>query len=497
MRRRGPVSGVPLAVGGLLLGACTSLSSGSDILYGDAGRDATLDAGSHAALDAASDAPLDAGSDATLDAASGGPVGTADASPDGGDGGGNVPIAIASGGSSTCVLLGNGNVYCWGSNENGQVGNGEAPGNDVAQPALVATDTEGKPFGEVAQIGVGAAQACALKRNGEVYCWGSGDFGALGDDVTQHDVPSPQRVTGVSGYTALGGGGAASATCALDGASRVYCWGSNFKSRLGHDAGTNGDVPNWEFPAEEDNPNPVAVQSLGPATALTLGAYFSCAIDDAGVACWGEDQDRDPGVGAGELGDLGDAGDNSAIPVRVPTPPGMKHLGAGQSFVCAWGDGTGATCWGSNVYGELATGGFASPLPPTPLALGDASVVEMKGTYAALLALTSDQTVWASGYNGDGELANGTVGQGQACGTDDGIVGGGQSCLAWPSQARDLTGGSTLRATHIAAGFLHACAIGVDQAVYCWGDNAHGELGIGATGEARGLPVKVVGLPIP
>jgi alpha-tubulin suppressor-like RCC1 family protein len=430
--------------------------------------------------------PGDAGTDGT-DA-------SADAADEASSEGGNAPIQIsATGSNTTCVLLANGRVYCWGSNGNGQVGNGDMSGANVEHAVLVDRDTTGATFDHVVQIGLGAGHACARKENRDVYCWGAGFAGQLGDSVTDHNVFVPQRVATASGYKSISIGSFVS--CGIDGNDQVRCWGSNYMDGLGHPAGTDSDV--LASVQGYANAAPLLVKGLGTAGTLALGGYFGCAIDSQGVACWGEDADPNNTTGSGELGDLGEAGVSSAVAVRLSIP-NAAHLTAGHSFACAWPDlpdaggpaDASASCWGNNEWGEFGLGNMTSPLAPTPIP-GVPAIAEMGGSWGTLFVLATDHSVWTSGYNGYGELASGVVNNESICPIDQLA-----NCRPQMAQALDPTKSSTLKARHLAVGYHHACVIGMDDAVYCWGANDSGQLGIGVSSMvSQPAPLKVTGLP--
>jgi alpha-tubulin suppressor-like RCC1 family protein len=308
-------------------------------------------------------------------------------------------------------------------------------------------------------LSAGASTTCALLASGDLYCWGRNELGEVGsDDDAGDNIPHAVRIgTDSDGHplepirqVGLG----ADHACALARTGSVYCWGS----------GSYGMLGDWV--KDHVVYAPKKVTSISGYTAISVNGFSNCGIDGSSHAlCW-------------------------AAPIHVAVPPSDAHLSAGHAFACAWGSSVGATCWGNNVYGELGQGNYTTPLGPSSFAPGSLPIVDMAGGFSGtLLAITSDQSVWASGGNGYGELASGTVGQGQAC------ADGTYQCVSIPQQALDPTGAKPLKGRAVAVGSAHACVIGVDDAVYCWGDNQYGQLGSGVTGVPRGLPVKVVGLP--
>ena len=182
--------------------------------------------------------------------------------------------AIAAGGQNTCALTLAGEAWCWGRNNNGQLGREDA---DRAAPA----PTPG--FAGAAQLAIGGNHICARFDDGHVACAGMDDRGQLGNGPeTATEVHAPVAVLGITDAVEL---------VALDWSScvrrrggEVVCWGRGDRGELG--SGTT------DRPTPGD---PVPLPSA--AVALTGGEHHACAITaDGCVSCWGADT-------AGQLGD--------------------------------------------------------------------------------------------------------------------------------------------------------------------------------------------------
>jgi len=143
--------------------------------------------------------------------------------------------AIAAGNNHTCALKSTGAVVCWGSNENGELGDGTELGRRPV-PTPVATLGSG-----VSAIAAGGFHTCALKSTGSVVCWGRNLFGELGDGSTVlRRVPAPVAGLG-SGVSAITAG--LLHTCALKSTGGVVCWGYNKDGQLGDGTTTDRLVP--------------------------------------------------------------------------------------------------------------------------------------------------------------------------------------------------------------------------------------------------------------
>src|SRR3954451_15642540 len=73
--------------------------------------------------------------------------------------------SVAGGGVQACGVRENGKLYCWGNDESYQVGNGDAT-DDVPAPGRVGA------FEDWATVAAGESHTCGVRKNGKLYCWG-------------------------------------------------------------------------------------------------------------------------------------------------------------------------------------------------------------------------------------------------------------------------------------------------------------------------------------
>lgn len=186
--------------------------------------------------------------------------------------------AIDSGYFHACALTTAGEVFCWGNNSSGQIGNG-AFSTEVATPAKALLPEA------VVQITAGGTTTCARTAAGKVYCWGDNASGQLGtfDNPTDHNTPvAPQSLEiAIAGVDTN-----SSTTCAWTITGQAYCWGSNLSGQLGGGLGTGG-------------PSKVSVLNLpSPVRAVSVGSFHVCAILlDSRAVCWGSNQGNALGDG--------------------------------------------------------------------------------------------------------------------------------------------------------------------------------------------------------
>jgi alpha-tubulin suppressor-like RCC1 family protein len=343
-----------------------------------------------------------------------------------------VPQWISSGGRlavgdrHVCVLAADrGRVWCWGWNDNGQLGDGTW--TDRLGPTVVPN------LNDVVQIGAGARTTCALVGTGDVLCWGFNGQGQVGNPSAGYDTYSPTPVVVVSNATAITLGD--SHGCALLGDGTARCWGANTRGQLG-----DGTVVN--------RPTAVPVGGLSNVVALSAGGAHTCAlIDDGTLRCWGSNT-------SGQLGD--------GTVISRPNPgavSGITHataVSAGYGFTCARLDDGTLRCWGANGDGQLGDDStVSSSYPVVPSGLSNA-IGLTAGAYHTC-ALLDDGTVRCWGWNDSGQIGTDAVG--------------------WSSHPYPVTGLDA--ALEVAAGAWTTCALRANGSVWCWGNNDHGELGNG------------------
>lgn len=274
---------------------------------------------------------------------------------------GNSPSIVASNLGNCAAVDSLGQVWTWGANWDGQLGDGTT--TPRYSPGLVKKDASNDSLKDVVSIAVGSAHMVALKSDGTVWAWGWGYRGTLGDgDLTDHSSPYPQQVR-ISATQFLTN--VAHVVCgnnfalALTRDGRVYGWGQNAACQLGLGVDTCYN-PN--------NPNPEHIDHKGYATfiiepidRIAAGAYHSLAHSpsDGRVYAWGNN-------GYGQCG-FGVFNGNQPYPLPMAEPnSGFKDIAAGPycSFLTRGIEET-VYAAGDNAFGQLATGDYQQKNIPT------------------------------------------------------------------------------------------------------------------------------------
>lgn len=351
-------------------------------------------------------------------------------------------------------------AYCWGRGEVGQLGNGEVGDQDV--PIRVSGNFLWQDVAGAVEFGCGAATTNVA------YCWGSDLRHRLGNDTVNNvcggtpcRAEPARRVIGGYNFTRVAAG--EQHGCGLTPGGTMACWGSNASSQLGNDTLFIPAQCGEALSAVECMETPVPVRSPETFTALTAGAFHTCALNTAGAAfCWGSG-------GSGRLGQ--GSGSSSEAPVAVTGGHAFAAISAGVAHTCAVTTGGTAYCWGAGGSGQIGDGATANRTAPTAVSTGlSFTAIAAGGSHSCGVA--TDGTAWCWGDGRSGQLGTGGVPGPQTT----------------PVQ---VAGGLTFAT--IAAGEDHTCGRTTGGVVYCWGDNSRGQLGAGRPDAALPSPTRVLG----
>ena len=346
---------------------------------------------------------------------------------------------IAAGDNHSIAVKSNGTVWTWGSDSYGQLGDGGV--SDSPTPKQV--NNSDMLVGVVVNAVGGGNHTVALKDDGTVWTWGNNTYGQLGNGgYTRKTV---NQVSGLTGVIAIAAGN--SHTLALKSDGTVWAWGDNGSGQLGN--GSN-----------RQRQTPVKVTRLSDVIAIAAGDKHSAALKlDGTVWTFGDNRN-------GQLGNMSTLA--QPVPVQVYGLNGVTAITAGSGFTVALkGDGT-VWAWGINGNCQLGDGATINRIAPVQVnGLAGVTAIAAGPDSSHALALKSDRTVWAWGYNNYNQLGDGT---GTATSRSIPVL---------------VKGFADVMA--IAAGQSHSLALRGDGTVWAWGDNGYGQMGTG-TNERRIIP---------
>jgi alpha-tubulin suppressor-like RCC1 family protein len=347
---------------------------------------------------------------------------------------------ISAGANHVCAIANNHHAYCWGDNDDAEIGTGAASFVEPVPRRVLGTTT-------FTAVAAGGASTCAVDIAGAAWCWGRAVNGRLGRDGAPGDPAVPSLVVTGLHFVTVSVGGAH--VCGLATSAQIACWGAGAAGQIG-DGGMG------------DRTTPAVVSADFFWTAVAAGASHTCAlVVDTTAWCWGANA-------AGQLGDSTTTDQGFPTPVRGAVRFGT--ITAGGDFTCALTASGAAFCWGGNASGETGSG-LPDTIVSTPAAVAGGLVfrtITAGGRHACGVAADSLAYCW--GANGNGQLGDSS-----------------QTPRATPVAVR---GG--LRFADVRAGAGFTCGLTGGLVVYCWGDGTQGQLGRTTLGSST-VPVRVAG----
>lgn len=320
------------------------------------------------------------------------------------------------------------------------------PTKEAPTPPLTAPADAGRHGPTIA---AGVDHTCALRDGGTVWCWGDNRGGRLGVGSTDERVLRPRPVEHLADVVEIGAD--YDYSCARDRRGGVWCWGENDDGEL-----ATGDT--------ERRARPTKIPGI-TAKRIVVGFDHACAITTNDTTlCWGSARFSD----GGRL--------HRHPPTEMPSLAGATAIALGDDHDCAIVRGR-TLCWGINNSGQIGNGRGGCVKEPAPScgkclakevceeSPEPAKVVELsKATTIAVTnrtscALDSSGALWC--WGGSAHHRRG------ATTSEDALTPVRVVAIA-PLRTVELDGG-------------HGCGIARDDdgAVWCWGQNVFGEVGVG------------------
>lgn len=340
---------------------------------------------------------------------------------------------ISIGNWHTCMTSATGAAWCWGSNDNGQLGAASAQrcmGGNIDCSAVPLAVGGMQTFVGIASSSV---HSCGLTAAGAAWCWGiAAQLGNGG--AGSGAVRVPVAVAGGHAFKKIVASTSAPMTCAFEADGSPWCWGSGFSF------GTKGPTPS-ATPLRWD-----AIANVA-WTQFAIGQGHACGLDAAGKA-WC--------VGSSLNGLLGDGrGVASATPVAVAGGHVFQEIVAAIAHTCALAFDGQAWCWGQGA--GLGNGGAVGTVQPTPVAVaGGLRFVHLAAGNGRACGLAADGSAWCWGEGYGGNLGDGTTAQRL---TPVAVAGG-------------------HRFVALGSGGISTCGIDTAGGAWCWGSNETGAVGV-------------------
>ena len=416
---------------------------------------------------------------------------------------GKVVTVISAGQNHSCAIA-SGAAYCWGSNNEGALGDGSQSWSFVP----VAINSTLVTMGSTYEVSVGMGHSCALTA-GKANCWGSGTSGQLGNSTySNSNTPTPVITEGVlDGKSITDIASGTQHTCVVA-SGAAYCWGSGDYGALG-----NSDGQSYS--------NPVAVSTAGvlagkTVTAIATGLRHTCAIASGDIYCWGNNDQ-------GQLGNSSNI--TSYVPVLVTKSGALSGksitaIVAGNLHTCAIASGA-VFCWGNNRQGQIGVdvakdffGEYVQTIFTSPVAVDTTGI--LKGRTVSNFTFEDNLGETTQVISGNKLI---TWGNGVRLPTEDTFVNSGElkdkaivslsgSSSQWdksgcalsdkvvycfgnleptyrsiPVRNATTTAIGEKPVSQVVSNGRSACAIAIGT-LYCWGQNDNGQLGIHSVANA-------------
>lgn len=354
-------------------------------------------------------------------------------------------VKLAAGFSHTYVLQSDGQVWAWGNNQLGALGDGGTAARPQAWPVP----------GRFVDIASGGGNAVALHADGTVWAWGRDDWGQQGDGGPVMGMPV--RTPTPNGVTAVGIRAGTFHVYATQADGSLRAWGFNEYGQLADGSTVNRSAP-------------VTMGFGSEFVQIAAGTLSNFGIKaDGSLWAWG-------------YNDKGQLGDGTLVPRRNPVKvgDGFSTVVAADESVFALQRNGSLWAWGNNDTGQLgdgsterrslpvrigrnfravAVGGYGSHKWYSYDAFGDRiEHINPGGTH--VLAIKTDNSLWAWGENSFGQLGDGTR----------------------TARLRPVRIGGNF-AMAAAGGYgdnAHSVAVRLDGSLWAWGGNLHGEVGDGS-----------------
>lgn len=332
----------------------------------------------------------------------------------------NKALQVSVGDVSTCALLTNNTVKCWGLNNSGQLGNNSTINSNY--PVLVSV------INTATKVVTSGRFACALLSDSTIKCWGDNSHNQIGYSGTTL-YSSPMVIPGLTNITDFDLG--YNHVCVVINNNSLSCWGDCSLGQCGNEVSSSIS-------------GPVTVNNLPSVTKVSAFDNHTCVVSTNIAKCFGQYQD----------GTLTTIRGITSIVNSLSQSISAVLIDSGFNFDLAINT-NGIMGWGENTWGELGDGTTVSRLAAAYTGNITSKVIQVSAGYATVCAVLQDGTVDCWGQNTEGQV---------------GITG--NNLITSPTQVSGIT-----NATQISVGNGSSCVVVSDGTVYCWGNYQFDGLG--------------------
>ena len=409
--------------------------------------------------------------------------------------------SVADDGSHTLAIGSDGELYSWGSNSNGELGNGTTSSSSTPKKITLATNV--KPtYIATSKSSCAHDYSMAVGDDGNLYAWGNNSNGQLGTgDTTNRSTPTKININGIKPAFIIGGINECSqaGNIMVDEDGKVYGWGYNGYGQLG-----TGDTTNKTIPTEIKITGDLFTQWKQ----ISVGSYHTVAIDyDGNIYTWGRNN----------YGQLGDGTTiNKSVPTLITLPNGnkAKSVSCGLYHTVVIDSEGNIYTWGYNNYGQLGNGTTINKTVPTLITLPNGNKAKSVSCgYFHTAIIDTEENLFTCGQNNYGQLGDGTT-TNKVIPTLIILPNGNKiqkiNCGGYNSMTIDTEGnlfvwgynyygtlgdGTTIdkitptqitlpsqaKVKEVGCGYYNSIAVDSEGNIYTWGYNNYGQLGNGTT----------------
>lgn len=400
---------------------------------------------------------------------------------------GHTATKVSTGYYHTCALLDDGNIKCWGRNNYGQLGYGSTTtlgdggsemGDNLGYVDLGTSKT-------AIDIELQGYSSCAILNDNSVKCWGYNTYGNLGNGGTATIGDASSEMGDVlvpvdlgAGRTALRLYGGINQMCAKLDNGDVKCWGRNNTAQLGQ--GHTFDIGKSAL-SLGDNLDPINLSSTASIVTIQANEYTTCAsLSNNTLKCFGADYYGSRGTGNSIIGDeVSDMGTNlAALDLGSNSP--FKDIRSEQFVTCGQTTDNKLACWGYAGEGSRGSGnstnrGYISEHWGDNLEFinfGTGLTVKTFDVgYRGGCAILSDDSLACWGRNDNGAGGHGTTGD------------KGDSAAEVGNNFQFTDVGNVSTPVEVSRSIYNTCVRFANGGIKCWGHGAYGQNGIGNTAQ--------------